>query len=527
MTSRSTHLARIATRILGELIEFCRIPSVSTDPAYADGHRARRRAGSPTQLRAAGLETVEIDPTGGHPVVYGEWLGAPGAPTVLVYGHYDVQPPDPLGQWTSPPFEPTVRDGRLYARGVSDDKGPMLIPIEVAEAFLATAGRPAGQRQVPDRGRGGDRQPPSRRLRRRASEELLAADVVRLGRRRDVARRRAVAHRREPRHLRRSSSRSPARPRTCTRAATAAASPTRCMRMAALIASLHDADGRVAVAGFYDRVAIRRPNERARHDRRAALRRAGLLRAGRRRAGLVGEAGYTTLERQWLRPTLEVNGMWGGYQGPGEDRDPERGPREDHLPPRARPGAGGDRGARGRAPEAPLPARPAPGGQARATARRPMRFPTTIRAWRWPKTCWRRSTASAPLSVRMGATVPIGLIFRNAIGARHGVLLLLDRRRGLPRAQRVLPPAAPPRRAQGLDPLLADPRRAGNEGAQRRPRRLAGRFAPPARFSQLDRVLHGENTASMSRVWWSASPGEACDLPANCRIASRFFAIAG
>ena len=123
---------------VAELKEFCRIPSVSTDPAYADGMRATAEWVA-RRLSAAGMSNVEIAQTGGHPAVLGEWLGAPaGAPTVLVYGHYDVQPPDPVALWTTPPFEPTVRDGRLYARGAADDKGPVLVPILVAEAFLRT-----------------------------------------------------------------------------------------------------------------------------------------------------------------------------------------------------------------------------------------------------------------------------------------------------------------------------------------------------------------------------------------------------
>ena len=127
-------------RILAKLVEFASIPSVSTDPAHAaDIDRAAHWVAA--EVAAAGPLAVRILPTGGNPVVYGEWLGAPGKPTVLVYGHYDVQPSDPLEKWHSPPWTPTVRDGRLYARGVSDDKGPMLIPIAVADAFFATSGR--------------------------------------------------------------------------------------------------------------------------------------------------------------------------------------------------------------------------------------------------------------------------------------------------------------------------------------------------------------------------------------------------
>src|SRR5947209_2658408 len=124
-------------QILGELIEFAAIPSVSTDPAHAPSVAAAARWVADA-LTTAGPFTVKTIPTTGNPVVYAEWLGAPGKPTAIVYGHYDVQPPDPLEKWQSEAFTPTVRDGRLYARGVSDDKGPMLIPIKVAQAFFAT-----------------------------------------------------------------------------------------------------------------------------------------------------------------------------------------------------------------------------------------------------------------------------------------------------------------------------------------------------------------------------------------------------
>src|SRR5947209_120947 len=126
-------------RMVEELLEFLRIPSVSTDPTQ----RANVDAAAvwvADRLQLSGPMRVELLDTAGHPVVYGEWLGAPGKPTLLVYGHYDVQPPDPLGLWRTPPFEPTIQGNRVYARGVSDDKGPMLIPIKVAEAYFSTQG---------------------------------------------------------------------------------------------------------------------------------------------------------------------------------------------------------------------------------------------------------------------------------------------------------------------------------------------------------------------------------------------------
>src|SRR2546423_3582298 len=146
------HLEANRDRILDALVQFAAIPSVSTDPAHGpDIERAARWVAD--AIGAAGPFTVRQMPTAGNPVVYAEWLGAPGKPTMLVYGHYDVQPPDPLDQWHSGPWTPTLRDGRLYARGVSDDKGPMLIPIKVAEAFFQTRGRlPINGKVLPEGG---------------------------------------------------------------------------------------------------------------------------------------------------------------------------------------------------------------------------------------------------------------------------------------------------------------------------------------------------------------------------------------
>jgi acetylornithine deacetylase/succinyl-diaminopimelate desuccinylase-like protein len=307
------HLRTNHDRIFSKLVEFAAIPSVSTDPAHAaDIDRAARWVA--TELAAAGPFTVRSLPTGGNPVVYAEWLGAPGKPTVLVYGHYDVQPPDPLEKWHSPPWTPTVRDGCLYARGVSDDKGPMLIPIAVAEAFFATAGRlPVNIKFMFE----GEEEIGSRHLDAfvERHKALLAADVV-------VSADGAMWRINEP-------SLTVASRGLCglELTLTAAAKDLHSGRhgggvvnplhaMAALIASLHQANGRVAVAGFYDEVRELSPDERAAiaalpYDERAYLAQVGAT-------SLFGEPGYTTLERQWTRPTIEVNGMWGGYQGPGQ-----------------------------------------------------------------------------------------------------------------------------------------------------------------------------------------------------------------
>ena len=300
-------------RVLTELIEFAAIPSVSADPAHAADIEAAARWVAGT-LASAGPLTVRTISTTGNPIVYGEWLGAPTKRTVLVYGHYDVQPADPQEKWHSPPWTPTVRDGRLYARGVSDDKGPMLIPIKVAEAFFATIGQlPVNVKYMFE----GEEEigSPSLDAFIRANRELLAADVV-------VSADGAMWRIDEPSLT--VSSRGLAGLELMLRGASkdlhsgrhggGVANPLHAM--ARLIATLHEPSGRVAVAGFYDRVRELTEAERTEiaalpFDERIYLTHVGAPSG-------VGEPGYTMLERQWVRPTVEVNGMWGGYEGPGQ-----------------------------------------------------------------------------------------------------------------------------------------------------------------------------------------------------------------
>ncbi|HEY2153269.1 MAG TPA: dipeptidase [Vicinamibacterales bacterium] len=307
------HLEANRDRILDALVQFAAIPSVSTDPAFAsDVARAARWVAD--AISAAGPFAVRTIHTAGNPVIYAEWLGAPGKPTMLVYGHYDVQPPDPLDKWQSDPWSPTLREGRLYARGVSDDKGPMLIPIEVARAFFAVAGAlPINIKFLFE----GEEEIGSRHLERVIAEHkaLLAADAV-------LSADGAMWRIDEP-------SLTVASRGLCGLefVITAASKDLHSGRhgggvanplhaIAELIASLHDKNGRVAVAGFYDDVRELLPAER---DAITALpfdEHAYLAQIGA--PSVFGEPGYTTLERQWARPTLEVNGLWGGYQGPGQ-----------------------------------------------------------------------------------------------------------------------------------------------------------------------------------------------------------------
>jgi acetylornithine deacetylase/succinyl-diaminopimelate desuccinylase-like protein len=307
------HLEANHDRILAELIEFAAIPSVSTDPAHAPAMAAAARWVA-AALASAGPFTVRTIPTAGNPVVYAEWLGAPGKLTVLVYGHYDVQPADPVKKWHSPPWTPVVREGRLYGRGVSDDKGPMLIPIKVAAAFFAaTGGIPVnvkclfeGEEEIGS---------PSLDAFIRENKELLAADVL-------LSADGAMWRIDEP-SLTVASRGLAGLEFTLTGASKdlhsgrhggGVANPLHAM--ARLIATLHEPDGRVAVAGFYDRVRELTSAERGEiaalpFDESTYLAQIGAPSG-------FGESGYTTLERQWTRPTIEVNGRWGGYEGPGQ-----------------------------------------------------------------------------------------------------------------------------------------------------------------------------------------------------------------
>jgi acetylornithine deacetylase/succinyl-diaminopimelate desuccinylase-like protein len=297
---------------LAALLGLVRIPSVSADSAHASDVR-RAAAYLAERFREAGPFEVEVHETGRHPVVTAEWRGAPGAPTVLVYGHYDVQPPDPVERWVSPPFEPTERDGRLYARGASDDKSPMFIPITVAAAYFRTLGRLPlnvvflieGEEEI-----GSPSLVPfvTRERGRLAADLVVSADggMWRADHPSTMVSTRGMLKLEF-------TLRGAAKDLHSGRHGGGIANPLHAL--AELVASLHDADGRVAVAGFYDDVrpipeAWRASARSLPFDDAAYLAEVGA-------PATFGEAGFSTLERQWYRPTLELNGLWGGYQGEG------------------------------------------------------------------------------------------------------------------------------------------------------------------------------------------------------------------
>jgi len=298
-------------RFRAELYDFLRIPSISTDGDHAGDVRAAAEWLA-DRVREAGL-TAEVIETPGHPIVLGEWRGAPDAPTVLIYGHYDVQPPEPLDEWTSPPFEPTERDGRVYARGSADDKGQLYMHVKALEAHLATAGSlpvnvvflAEGEEEIGS---------PNLVPFVEANRERLACDLVLISDTEMFAEGlpsllfslRGLSYFEITVKGARSDLHSGNYGGSVTNPGNA---------LAAIIASFHDADGRIAVPGFYDDVvewdaetreqiaALPHDDEEYRHELTVDE--------------LTGEAGFTTLERLWIRPTCDVNGLLSGYTGPG------------------------------------------------------------------------------------------------------------------------------------------------------------------------------------------------------------------
>jgi acetylornithine deacetylase/succinyl-diaminopimelate desuccinylase-like protein len=312
MPQWETYLTDHAAAYQEELLEFLRIPSVSALPDHAGDVR---RAGEwvERRLTKAGVEGVRMLETGGHPVVYGEWLHAAGKPTLLIYGHFDTQPADPLDLWNSPPFEPVIRDGRVYARGASDDKGNMLVPILAVEAMLKSDGTlPVnlkflfeGQEEI------GSPQLPAFLA---AHRELFACDLVLSadGGQHD-----------EDQPLIGVACKGLSGVQIDVKGAGAdlhsgvfggaVANPIHAL--VHLIDSMRSPAGKILVEGFYDTVVPLTDAERAHiaavpFDEPAYAASLGV-------AGLVGEPGYTPAEQLWARPTLEVNGIWGGFQGAG------------------------------------------------------------------------------------------------------------------------------------------------------------------------------------------------------------------
>ena len=278
-------------------------------------------------LRAAGLENVEIIPTAKHPLVYADWLHAPGKPTVLCYGHYDVQPPDPLELWTTPPFEPALRDGNLYARGSADDKGQMYMHIKAVEALRAVNGTLARQSEIPDRRRRGNRRRIGREVCRRESGE--AQGRRRAGLRHRTLRRRDsdAVHRPARPDLHRNRSARPG-----ARSAFGHVRRRRAQRRLRAGRAAREDERRqrhIQIPGMYDDVEPPTARRETELGRRLPFDEKDFLKTRSGLDQLTGEPGYSVLERVWARPTLEVHGIAGGFTGGRrEDRDSGEGHRQ-------------------------------------------------------------------------------------------------------------------------------------------------------------------------------------------------------
>jgi acetylornithine deacetylase/succinyl-diaminopimelate desuccinylase-like protein len=404
LAERAQFIARLA-----ELVAF---PSVSTDPAYADGMAAARHW-LIERLTTLGFQDSQEIAAGGHPAVTARWHGAgPEAPTLLVYGHYDVQPPDPADAWASKPFQLTARDGRLYARGVSDDKGPFLLVVETLGAFLAVEGTlPVNVTLLLE----GEEECGSATLGALLTKhcDLLAADAVLSA---DGARWRAdlptmTVGTRGNTGME-ITLRSAAKDLHSGRYGGVA--PNALHAMARLIATLHDANGDIAVDGFWAgaRAAspeqcaelARIPFDVAQHDASIGIAPSHLAPAH-------------FLERLWLRPTLDVNGMWGGYTGAGGKTVI---PALAHAKLSMRLIPGQDPMEAREAVARHLRAHCPKGAELTITNTRdgtyayslPASHPLLLAA----EAALERTTGRKPLRVRMGATLPLADIARNVAG---------------------------------------------------------------------------------------------------------------
>jgi acetylornithine deacetylase/succinyl-diaminopimelate desuccinylase-like protein len=297
---------------LAELEEFLRIPSISTQAEHKpDMHKAAGWLRD--QLLAAGFPRAEVMPTAGHPVVYAEWQPHPGRPTILVYGHYDVQPADPVDLWRTPPFSPTRIGDDLFCRGASDDKGQLYTHVTAVKAFKETLGAPPVNIRCLFEGEE-ESGSPSLAPFIQQHKELLAADiaVVSDGQIIDKETPAIVYGLRGISYLEVKVT-GPAGDLHSGGYGGAVHNPIHAL--STMIAGLHDANGRITIPGFYDSVRDLDPQERAAlaripFDRDAWLQQAGVSQAW-------GDSDYTIIERTGARPALDVNGIWGGYTEPG------------------------------------------------------------------------------------------------------------------------------------------------------------------------------------------------------------------
>ncbi len=400
-------------RHIKELKDFLRIPSVSSLPDHHDDV-LRAAEWVAAHLRTLGAQDVALLPTDGNPVVYGHFPAPQGAPTAVLYGHYDVQPPDPLDLWTTPPFEPTVRDGRLYARGAADDKGNMFAPIKALETLIAVYGSvPIGLKCMFE----GEEEIGSPNLHGfvQANKELLEADFA-------LCADGGMYSADTPSIT--VSSKGICACQIDLRTANTdvhsgqhgAAVPNAVEALARLVTTMHDDAGRVTVQGFYETV---RPLTDAQRAEIAAVPfDEDGYRTGFDLPALWGEPEWTTNERRGGRPTLDLNGIWGGFEGEGLKTVT---PAEAHAKITCRLVPDQEPGAILNAIEAHVRAYCPPGASATVRrfpgAARPFSISTDHPALGAAREVLADLYGKEPLVIRTGGTLPIAETYQTELGA--------------------------------------------------------------------------------------------------------------
>jgi acetylornithine deacetylase/succinyl-diaminopimelate desuccinylase-like protein len=412
-TAYEQYLRDNEARHLEEVNTALRFPSVSALPAHRDDMRATAEWVA-AFMRRIGVPEVELIDGGGHLLVYGRWVVEPGAAVAMIYGHYDVQPPDPLELWETGPFEPAVRDGKLYGRGAADNKGNVVAVLQAVEALVQTDGKPPvnlifffeGEEEI-----GSPTVAPITRANRErlACDVVISADGVMYGVDDPSLTLSTKGMLKGEIHLRTAD-------RDLHSGLYGAATPNAVQSMAQLLATLHTAEGAVAVAGFYDQARPLSDRERQETAEVPFDEAAFLAESGAKASW--GEPGYTALERIWLRPTLDLNGMWGGFQGAGMKTVT---PCEAHAKFTCRLVAGQDPDeilrliqahvARHCPPWATAEAIGSEGSSVAFEIRRD--HPTLLAA----ADVLRELYGKEPLNIRLGGTLPIAEVFQTELGA--------------------------------------------------------------------------------------------------------------
>ncbi len=403
-------------RFLDELLDFLRIPSISADTKYK-GDVLKAAEWLSAELTRIGMEGVEIVPTKGHPIVYAEKQVDPSYPTILIYGHYDVQPPDPLDLWHSPPFEPVIKNEKIYARGACDDKGQLYMHVKAVESMIATGEMPCNVKVMFE----GEEEVGSENLGHflKSYKDRLSADVILVSDTSIIANDvpsittglRGLSYVEVE----------VTGPNIDLHSGVyggAVGNPANIL--CTMIASLHDENRHITIPGFYDDVEIVSDEERKQMN--MAPFNEEEYKKDLDVKDLMGEKGYTTLERTSIRPTMEVNGIWGGYIGEGAktvlpskasakismrlvpNQDPDKITKlfSDHFKSIA-------------PPSVKVKVTPHHGGQPAVT-------PTDTIEYQAASKAMEKSFGKAPLPQRSGGSIPIVALFEQVLGVKTVLL---------------------------------------------------------------------------------------------------------